>query len=310
VQKRSALVRLEDGEIRVPYEKIQVVSVQKRGFTLVELLVVISIITLSMAVMVPSLGRVRRQARAILSMNNQKQITSAVNFFALDNNERFPPSVATVGFDDNWNWSDPTKLTGNRHRSPGLHRAMSEYLRGYIADASTMYCPNAPQKYKYLQEAWDAGDNWDNPDTPIPTDPVGGTYCFYWNYKAYIGGRRVIFRGPQGPASGGRYSKLLVSDYFGYDHWRNPGSYGSCEPFNGADITPETWLLSAYWSRKSAADNPPEIKLRAGYTDGHIETYSASETVPVKVSITADGSVPYPDGVGPGVFLLPRNALH
>jgi len=300
---------LEDGESACN-TKNQEDTVRRRGFTLVELLVVISIISLTMAVIVPSLGRVRRQARAVISMNNQKQVTSALNFFALDNNERYPPSVATVGFDDNWNWSDPTKLTGNRHRSPGLHRAMSEYLHDYIADASIMYCPSAPQKYKYLQQAWDAGDDWDNPDTPVPSDPVGGTYCFYWNYIGYIGGRKVIFRGPQGPASGGKYSKLLVSDYFGYDHWRNPGSYGSCEQFDGADITPETWLLSSYWFRRSDASNPPEIKLRAGYTDGHVDTYSASETVPMKVSITADGSIPYPDDVGPGVFLLPVNALH
>jgi prepilin-type N-terminal cleavage/methylation domain-containing protein len=300
---------LEDGKIRVQDEKKQLILLQKRGFTLIELLVVISIISLLMAVLVPALGRVRRQAKAMLGMNNQKQIISGLSFFALDNNERYPPSVATVGLDDNWNWSDPTKLTGNKHRSPGLHRAMSEYLRGYISDASIMYCPNAPQKYKYLQQAWIDGDNWDNPDTPVSSDPVGGTYCFYWNYMGYIGGRRVIFYGPQGPASGGKYSKLLVSDYFGYDHWRAPGSYCSCEHFNGADITPETFLLSSCWFRQSTADNPPEIKLRAGYTDGHIETYSASQTLPMKVPIIADGTVPYPDGVGPGVFLLPRNAL-
>ncbi len=289
---------------------MQVGNIRKRGFTLVELLVVISIISVIMAIVLPVFGRVRRKARTILSMNNQRQITSAMNLFALDHNERYPESVATIGFGNTWNWSDSTRLTGNRRRSPQLHRAMSEYLRRYIADASIMFCPNAPRKYEYLQEAWDAGDNWDNPKTAFPADPAGGSYCFYWNYRGFLGGRRVVFRGPQGPASSGRYSKLLVSDYFGYDHWRNPGSYGSCEPFNGAGITPETWLLSAYWSRKGAADVPPEIKLQAGYTDGHIETYSASEVVPMKVSITADGTVPYPDGVGPGVFFLPRNALH
>jgi len=187
---------------------------------------------------------------------------------------------------------------------------MSEYLRSYIPDASIMYCPNVPHKYEYLQKAWDAGDNWDNPNTSYPADPVGGTYCFYWNYIGFLGGRRVVFRGPRGPASSGRYSKLLVSDYFGYNHWRNPGSFSSCELFDGAGITPETWLLSSFWSRKSDADDFPEIKLRAGYTDGHVETYSASNVVPIKVSITADGTVPYPDGVGPGVFFLPRNALH
>ena len=280
------------------------------AFTLIELLVVISITSMIMAVALPAFNLVRQKARAVVGMSNQRQIISALNLFASNNNDRYPESVATVGFGDNWNWSDPTKLTGNRHRSPVLHRAMSESLRSYMRDATTVYCTNAPRKYKYLQQSWDAGDGWDNPDTSFPADPVGGTYCFYWNYKGFLGGRRGIFRGPQGPASGGRYSKLLVSDYFGYSHWRSPGSYASCEPFSGAGVTPETWLLSAYWSRQSAAENRPQIELRAGYTDGHVETYSTSEVVPMKVSITADGTVPYPDNLGPGVFFLPANALH
>lgn len=282
----------------------------KQGFTLIELLVVISIISLIMGITLPVFSRVRRQARTMLSMSNQRQIISTMNLFASENNDRYPESVATIGFGDTWNWSDSTRLTGNRRRSPQVHRAMSEYLRRYIPDASIMFCPNAPQKYEYLQQAWDAGDNWDNPKTAFPADPVGGSYCFYWNYRGFLGRRRVVFRGPQGPASSRRYSKLLVSDYFGYDHWRNPGSFGSCEPFDGAGITPETWLLSSYWSRRSDAEDSPEIKLKAGYTDGHVETYSSSDVVPMKVSITADGTVPYPDGVGPGVFFLPRNALH
>jgi len=262
-----------------------------------------------MAIMLPAFGRVRRQARTVLSMSNQKQITTAVNFFASDNDERYPESVATIGFGSNWNWSDPTKLTGNRRRSPGLHRAMSEYLRSYIADARTMYCPNAPQKYKYLQQAWDAGDDWDNPETAFLSDPVGGTYCFYWNYRGYLGGRRVIFRGSQGPASSRRYSKLLVTDYLGYNHWRSPHAYGSCEKFNGAEITPETWLLSAYWNRRGDINSErPEIIVRAGYSDGHVESYSIKEAVPMKVAITADGKPPYPDGVGPGIFFLPSRA--
>lgn len=263
-----------------------------------------------MAIIVPTFNRVKRKARAIKGMSNQRQITSSLNLFASDNNERYPESVATIGFGSNWNWSDPTKLIGYRSRSPGLHRAMSEHLRSYIPDARTMYCPNAPQKYKYLQEAWDAGDNWDNPDASFPADPVGGTFCFYWNYTGFLGGRRTLFRGPQGPASSGRYSKLLVTDYFGYDHWRSPLSHGSCDQFDRAVIAPETWLLSAYWFRKGEIENKPQLTLRAGYTDGHVETYSSSDVVPMKVSITADGSVPYPDGVGPGIFFLPRGALH
>ena len=85
---------------------------------------------------------------------------------------------------------------------------------------------------------------------------------------------------------------------------------GSCEKFNEAEITPETYLLSSYWSRKNAIrDVPDDIKLRAGYTDGHVETYTTAEVIPMKVAITADGRTPYPDDVGPGLFFLPQNAL-
>lgn len=290
-------------------------KVDDRGFTLIELLVVMSITTVLMAILVPALSKVRRQARSIKGMNNQRQVVSALNLFAADNDERYPESVATVGFDgpdSTWNWSDPTQMIANTRRTPTLPRAMSEYLRSYVRDADSMYCPNAPHKYKYLQEAWDAGDAWDNPDTAPRTDRMGGTYCFYWNYRGFLTERNAVFRGPYGPASGGRFSKLLVTDYFGYDHWRTRRAYGSCEPFRGASVTPETWLLSAYWSRTNPAESTPEFKLRAGYTDGHVETYSPSEVTPMKVSLNRDGTNPYADdtGVGPGTLFLPRNALN
>lgn len=269
-----------------------------------------SIISLLMGIIVPVIGKVRRHARAIQGMSNQKELVSALNLFACDNDERYPQSVATVGVGNSWNWSDPTRLIGPEGRTPASHRAASEYLRSYLPDARSVHCPNAPHKYRYLQQAWDAGDTWDNPDTPVSSDLVGGTYCFFWNYWGFLPERNAVFKGPYGPASGGRFSKLLVTDYFGYDHWRTPWAYGSCEPFRGAGVTPETWLLSAYWSRTNPAESTPEFKLRAAYTDGHVETYSPSDVMPMKVSTSRDGTAPYPDGVGPGTFFLPRNALH
>ncbi|UCG57720.1 MAG: hypothetical protein JSU70_23005, partial [Phycisphaerales bacterium] len=70
---------------------------------------------------------------------------------------------------------------------------------------------------------------------------------------------------------------------------------------------------SAYWSRIGPNSNiglgALDIKLRASYVDGHVESFKASEVVPMKVSVTSDGSVPYPSvvGLGPGDFYLPRN---
>ena len=286
----------------------------RRGFTLLELLVVISVVSVLAGILLPALSKVRQQARTLLGTSNQRQIVSAVSLYAADNDEQYPESIATLGDESShWNWQEPMMITGYRARSPRLHRSMSAYLRTYIQDAGTMYCPNAPRKYKYLQDAWDAGDEWDNPLTLPVQDPVSGTYCFYWNYTGYLEDRDYLFIGPRNSVGGRRQSKLLVSDYFGYDHHRNPNSYGSCERFAGASIIEGTLLSSAYWSfKRGAGSHPLDIKLRAGYTDGHVESFSASDTLTMRVILIPETGEPYGsgDGSGPGNFYLPRNALH
>ncbi len=298
-------------EIDTRCHHISVATGGVKAFTLIELLVVISIISVLLAIAVPGLNGARRQARALLGMHNQREVTNSANLYAADNDDLYPPSVATVGFGDAWNWSDITRLTGIEKRSPQTHRSMSAYLRNYITDADTMFCPNAPQKFQYLQEAWDAGDDWDNPETPTPTDPLSGTYCFYWGYIGYLGEGPRLFRGPRTPASLGSQSRLLISDYFGYGHWRTPRAFASCEKLSSAEIDPETQLASAWWK----ADGDPnavmtDVKLRAGYTDGHVETYSPSEAIPMQVGMTPEGVPPFPDDgrPNPGLYYIPRNA--
>jgi hypothetical protein len=201
-------------------------------------------------------------------------------------------------------------MTGDEKRSPQVHRSMSTYLQVYIGDADTMFCPNAPRRYKYLDEMWAAGDDWDNPDTPMPSDLATGTYCFWWNYVGYLDQGPSLFRGPVTPAAMGRQSKLLVSDYFGYGHRRSPEHFGSCEKLDGAEVVPETSLLSSYWSAPGDPNSTmPDVKLRAAYTDGHVETYSANEVVPMRVSKTAAGAPPWPSGgLSSGIFYIPEDA--
>ncbi len=285
----------------------------KSGFSLLELLVTLGIISLLMVITLPILGKVRDHAKVIVCVSNQKQIVTALEFFAIDNRGRYPQSVATIGRDRNWRWQEPTMMTAYKKRSTGLRRSMSAYLHPYIRSSSIMFCPNAPWKYKHLQQAWDAGEEWDNPDTgPVP-DPVMGSYCYYWNYLGCLADGD-IFMGPWGPSSHRDRSTLLVSDYFGYDHWRSPESYGSCVRFKGAATTEGSDVSSAYWSRKNRNGDIRldsfKIKLHAGYSDGHVASYQPSETVPMKVSFTSNGSRAYPDGLGPGIFYLPEEALY
>ncbi|MCG8376456.1 MAG: hypothetical protein MI702_08225, partial [Chlorobiales bacterium] len=176
---------------------------------------VISIIALLLSIGVPTFNSVRTKARALQSMNNKRQIVAAVNFFADDNDDRYPTSVAKVGFTDRWNWSNPNKLAADDLPMLGRSRSVSSFLGSYVDKPKSMVCPQAPAPFRYLEDAWAQGDNWDNPDTPMSLDTLDGNYCFYWNYVGYLGGKRKVFLGPQRPAGSRKTSTLLVTDYFG-----------------------------------------------------------------------------------------------
>ncbi len=63
---------------------------EKKGFTLIELLVVIAIIALLMAILMPALQQVRKQAKAVICQSNLKQWGTIFAMYTEDNNGFFP----------------------------------------------------------------------------------------------------------------------------------------------------------------------------------------------------------------------------
>jgi prepilin-type N-terminal cleavage/methylation domain-containing protein len=55
----------------------------RRGFSLIELLVVMAILSLLMGIVLPGLSKVRVQARRLRGTNNQKQIVGGANLFSM-----------------------------------------------------------------------------------------------------------------------------------------------------------------------------------------------------------------------------------
>jgi prepilin-type N-terminal cleavage/methylation domain-containing protein len=279
-----------------------------RGFTLLELLVVISIIALLLSILAPALGKARKQVHRIRSQSNMGQIVDVLHLYAMDNSDRFPVSVASNGLESDLTWAEPTKLIALDDLGPRIHRSVSGYLNDYLDKADTMSCPSSPRPFKFLQKAWDAGDKWDNRENGKSLDPLLGTYCLYWNYRGYLPDKKAPFVGPESDSGGGRQSSLVVSDmlvtnYHRLDDW----SYlGSCEALPNSSMTNPTPLCSSYWNR------PPDLeqigtRFSGGYLDGHVSSYNITETVPMQVSNRRDGSTPFPPELPPmGTFLIPR----
>jgi prepilin-type N-terminal cleavage/methylation domain-containing protein/prepilin-type processing-associated H-X9-DG protein len=77
----------------------------RRGFTLVELLVVISIIALLLSIMMPALGKARATAQRVVCTNNVKQSYFCLFLYTENNNGYMPPNKTRLVSDGKECWA-------------------------------------------------------------------------------------------------------------------------------------------------------------------------------------------------------------
>jgi len=167
---------------------------RKNGFTLIELLVVISIIALLMSILMPSLAKVKEQARVAVCASRIHQTGLALGAYAVDNDGKYPEPVL-VGFYPN-NYGGHFDLSG-RVPLPGLLNQRVEQtahialiMNNYL-DPSFMFCPAAKSSRQltydaFLENQRAMGSAY--PSTKNPSDCIFvQNYGWAFSYPYWVG---------------------------------------------------------------------------------------------------------------------------
>lgn len=139
----------------------------KNGFTLVELLVVISIIALLLAILIPSLSRARHIAKRTVCAARIKDAATAILAYAIGANDDKLP-LGAMGKGDNipaymkgLGWSQLDYIPGKSYRP----------VASYLKDTRTLMCTNLRASTRNNREytgdgpfvpSWNLGTTWDD----------------------------------------------------------------------------------------------------------------------------------------------------
>jgi len=235
------------------------------GFTLIELLVVIAILALLLAILMPALQRVKKQARAIVCRSNLNQYGLAARMYIDDSDGYFPYSFDWLYKDGGrrCRWHDSTK---NLNQNPELGGVLWPYLK----DKDIHLCPT------FNVVAKQRGCNYCTGST-IPIEPQY-SYCM----NSYLHGDAWAAVPPKYHTAIRKVQResqvkhpAQVFFFSEENTWTIPGVSGAAINDNNLRSTPDctTDCFATYHSHPSGDMN--RGLANAVFVDMHVETVSA-----------------------------------
>lgn len=262
-----------------------------KAFTLVELLVVISIIALLLAILMPSLSKARYGARLIVCGTRQRGILQALNAYMAANNNKMPPTVQghwrNKATGDAW-YTVPVNLKyyyKSTSPEPLNGGSLVASIGPYLANAQYFLCPISNSRTEHM-------DKFLNPKPGSPEDLqvtfMASSYYYFWNWlklKDVYASSGFTFL----PVAG--RDTLMIMDMVSFQDPVYVSGYGidwiSSHQFKGGAIAemPGQTLKSPYrakfYTRKVITDSEsavPPFAVNAGYLDGHVSKFNVSRT--------------------------------